>query len=194
MHINILLIGTLEQIPKYAKFLKEILSNKRRWDNRETIILTEGCSTNMQKKLPLKLKDLGSFSTIPCTIGNTFFDKPFFNLRASINLIPFSIFKKLKLGEVKLIMVYMCLVDRSITYPRGIFEYVSVKVDKFIFLIDFIMLNMDENEEILLILGRPFLAMGGALIYVQQGKLTMRVEDEDVTCKVYKAMDSPSKV
>ena len=72
------------------------------------------------------------------------------------------------------------MADRSIKYPRGVIEDVLVKVDKFIFPADFIVLDMDEDEKIPLILGRPFLAMGRTLIDVQQGKLVLRVEEDEV--------------
>ena len=72
------------------------------------------------------------------------------------------------------------MADRSIKYPRGVIEDVLVKIDKFIFPADFIVLDMDEDEKIPLILGRPFLAMGRTLIDVQQGKLVLRVEEDEV--------------
>ena len=80
------------------------------------------------------------------------------------------------------------MIDRSITYPRGIVEDVLVKVDKFIFLIDFIVLDMEENQEVPLILGRPFLAVVRAMIDVQQGNLILRINNEHITFKVLKSM------
>ncbi|KAL5539346.1 hypothetical protein UlMin_042284 [Ulmus minor] len=144
-------------MPKYAKFLKEVLSNKRRLEGNEKVMLTEECSAILQRKLPQKLKDPGSF-TIPCTIGDFEFDKVLCDLGASINLMPLSIFRKLGLGEVKPTTVTLQLADRSIKHPRGIIEDVLVKVDKFIFPADFIVLDMEEDREVPLILGRPFLA------------------------------------
>ena len=100
LHINIPFADVLEQIPTYVKFMKDILSKKRRLKNYETIALTEECSAIIQKKLPQKLKDLGSF-TIPCTIGNVVFERALCDLGASINLMPLSIFRRLGLGEAK---------------------------------------------------------------------------------------------
>ena len=179
LHINIPLIEELEQMPKYAKFLKGIISKKRKLEEHETVMLTEESSAILQKKLPPKLKDPGSF-TIPCTIGKSYFDRALCDLGASINLMPFSVFRKLGLGEVKLTTISLQLVDRSIKYPRGVIEDVLVKIDKFIFPADFIVLDMDEDEKIPLILGRPVLAMGRTLIDVQQGKLVLRVEEDEV--------------
>ena len=90
----------LEQMPKYAKFLKEVLSNKRKLVDNENVMLTEECGAILQRKFPPKLKDLESF-TIPCTIGDFDFDKVLCDLGASVNLMSLSIFRKLELGEVK---------------------------------------------------------------------------------------------
>lgn len=87
-------------MPKYVKFLKEVLSNKRKLEANEKVMLTEECSAILQRKLTPKLKDPGSFA-IPCTIGDFNFDKFLCDLGASINLMPLSIFRKLGLGEVK---------------------------------------------------------------------------------------------
>ena len=78
----------------YAKFLKEILSKKRRLDDHEIVMLTEECSAIIKNKLPLKLKDPRSF-TIPCNIGNSEFNKVLCDLGANINLMSFSIFQKI---------------------------------------------------------------------------------------------------
>ncbi|KAL5565416.1 hypothetical protein UlMin_028580 [Ulmus minor] len=193
LHINLPFVDMLEQMPKYAKFLKEVLSNKRRLEANEKVMLTEECSAILQRKLPPKLKDPGSF-TIPCTIGDFEFDKVLCDLGASINLMPLSIFKKLGLGEVKPTTVSLQLADRSIKHPRGIIADVLVKVDKFIFSADFIVLDMEEDREVPLILGRPFLATGRTLIDVYQGKLILRVQDEQVTFNVFEAMKFPSDI
>ena len=192
MHINIPLIKALEQMPKYAKFLKDIISKKQKLEEHETVMLTDESSAILQKKLPPKLKDPGSF-TIPCTIGKSYFDRALCDLGASINLMPLSVFKKLGIGEVKPTIISLQLADRSIKYQRGVIEDVLVKVDKFIFPTDFIVLDMDKDEEIPLILGRPFLAMGRTLIDVQQGKLVLRVGEDEVTFDVFKPMKFPSE-
>ncbi|XP_024023283.1 uncharacterized protein LOC112092155 [Morus notabilis] len=171
-------------MPSYVKFMKDILSNKRKPDDYETVALTEECSAILQKKLPQKLKDLGSF-TIPSSIGNSIFEKALCDLGASINLMPLSIFKKLRLGEAKPTTVSLQLADRSIKHLRGIIEDVLIKVDKFIFPADFIVLDIEEDEEILIILGRPFLATGQALIDVQKGELRLRVQEEEVIFNVF---------
>ncbi|KAL5567270.1 hypothetical protein UlMin_030434 [Ulmus minor] len=190
LHINLPFVDMLEQMPKYAKFLKDILSNKRKLEECEAIALTEETTALLQKKLPPKLKDPGSFS-IPCTIGENFHTKALCDLGASINLMPLSIFKKLGLGEPTPTMVSLVMADRSIKHPRGIVEDVLVKVGKLIFPVDFIVLDMEEDKDIPIILGRPFLATGGAIIDVRGGKLTLQVDDETVTFIVYGSMKLP---
>ena len=165
LHINIPFADALEQMPSYVKFMKDILSQKRRLVDFETVNLTEECSAILQRKLPQKLKDPGSF-TIPCTIGNAIFERALCDLGASINLMPLSIFKRLGLGEARPTTVTLQLADRSLKHLRGVIEDVLVKVDMFIFPANFIVLDMEEDKEILIILGRPFLATGRAMIDV----------------------------
>ncbi|KAI4323847.1 hypothetical protein L6164_023422 [Bauhinia variegata] len=157
----------------------------------EIVALIEECSAILHKKLPPKLEDLGSF-TIPCNIGQEHFHKVLCDLGASINLMPLSIFNKLNLGEAKPTTISLLLVDRSIKYPRGIVEDMLVKVNKFIFPADFIVLDMEENQEIPIIWGRPFLATRRALIDVQKGNLTLRVQDEEVTFNILKVIKHPA--
>ena len=121
LQINIPFVEALEQMPSYVKFMKEILSKKRRLCELETVALIEECSAIIQKKLPPKLKDSGSFM-IPYTIGNQFFDRVLCDLGSSINLMPFSIYQRLRLVEAKPINATLQLNDRFLTYPRGIWR------------------------------------------------------------------------
>ena len=130
---------------------------------------------------------------IPYTIGQCHFERALCDLGASVNLMPLSVYKKLGLGEVKPTTVSLLLADRSIKHPRGVLEDVLVKVDKLIFPADFIILDMEEDQEIPIILGRPFLATGRTLIDVQQGKLTLRVQDNQVSFNIFKALSFPDE-
>ena len=100
LNMNIPFVDALEQMPSYVKFMKDILSQKRRLIDFEIVNLTEECSAILQRKLPQKLKDPGIF-TIPCTIGYTIFERALCDLGASINLMPLSIFRHLGLGEAR---------------------------------------------------------------------------------------------
>ncbi|XP_022867336.1 uncharacterized protein LOC111387049 [Olea europaea var. sylvestris] len=143
LHVNIPLIEAISQIPNYAKFLKEILSKKRRLTNFETIKLNEECSAILQNKLPPKIQDLGSLK-IPCSIGNDSKFNCLCDSGASIDLMPFSVYRELQLEELKDTSISLQLGDRSIKYPRGVVENVLIKVGKFIFSIDFVVLDIEE--------------------------------------------------
>ncbi|XP_075515828.1 uncharacterized protein LOC142550635 [Primulina tabacum] len=168
-------------MPKYANFINDVKSKKRKLREFETVKLTEECSVIQEKKLPQKLKDPGSF-TIPCFIDGSKCSKALCDLGAIINLMPFYIYRELELGEVKPTTITLQLADRSLTYPRGKVEDVLVKVDKFIFPTDFVILDMEEDHDAPLIFGRPFLATGRALIDVHKAELTLRVGGEKTCC------------
>ncbi|PIN13095.1 DNA-directed DNA polymerase [Handroanthus impetiginosus] len=158
----------------------------------EMMTLIEEYSAIIQNKLPPKLKDPGSFMIL-CKIGTHFSGRALCDLGASINLMPYSIYRTLGLGEAKPTSITLQLADRSLTYPRGVIEDILVKVDKFIFPTNFIVLDMEDDCEIPIILGRPFLATGRTLIDVQKGELTMRVQDQQITFNVFNAMKFPNE-
>lgn len=137
--------------------------------------LNEECNAVQQWKLPLKLKDLGRF-IIPCFIGSKFSCKALYELGASINLMSLSIYRKLGLGEVKITTLKLQLANKSYIFPREKIENILVKVDKFIFPVNFVLLDMEEDKDVPLVMGRPFLATGRTLIDVATRKLIMRVK------------------
>src|SRR3954464_14412704 len=190
LHINIPFADVLEQMPRYAKYLKEMITKKRKWAEHETVMLTEESSALLRKKLPPKLSDPGSFS-ISCMIGSLKFENALCDLGASVNILPYSLFKKLNIGEVKPTKISLQLADRSIIYPRGI---VLIKVDKFIFPIDLIVLDMEEDKSIPLILGRPFLATTRAVIDVGEGKLILKLGDDQIEFNFCNNMKYPPEV
>ena len=107
--------------------------------------------------------------------------------------MPLSIFKRLGLGEARPTSVTLQLADRSLKHPRGVIEDVLVKVDKFIFPADFIVLYMEEDKEIPIILGRPFLSTGREMIDVQRGELKLRVQEDEVKFNVFEAVRHPAE-
>ena len=100
LNITIPFTEAITQMPSYAKFLKEILSNKKKIEDNGTVTLTAECSAIIQNDMPPKLKDPGSFS-IPCNIGKFVIDKALCDLGASISVMPLAICKKLKMGELR---------------------------------------------------------------------------------------------
>ncbi|XP_056695446.1 uncharacterized protein [Spinacia oleracea] len=179
----------ISQIPMYAKYLKELITKKRNLGGVERVALTEECSAMLQNKSSPKLKDPGSFS-IPCHVGALFIDKALCDLGASVSVIPLSIYKKLNMGEMKCTTITLQMADHSIKYPLGVLEDVPVRVGKFYIPVDFVVLDIAEDNQIPIILGRPFLHTAGAFIDVNKGKLTLTVGDDKVTFSLYHVMES----
>ena len=190
LHINIPFLEALENMPSYMKFKKKILSSKKKLEEYGTITLTEECNAILQKKLPPKLQDPGNFP-IPFSIGNRVSGKALCDLGASINLMPLLMFKRLKLGEPKSTTISLQLVDRSYQHPRGIIENVLVKVGKFVLSTDFVILEIEDDDSVPIILGRPFLATGKAQINVQEGELKLRVQGDEITFHVFQPLKHP---
>ncbi|KAJ9178593.1 hypothetical protein P3X46_010467 [Hevea brasiliensis] len=161
LYINIPFTEALSQMPSYAKFLKEILLKKRKPEDYETVALTKECSVILQNKLPPKLKDPGN--------------KALGYFGASVSLMPLSICKKLEIGELTPTTISLQLADRSVKYPvGGIHENIPIK--------------MEEDVQIPIILGRPFLATVRAIIDVKNGRLTLKVGEEEVEFNLFDTM------
>nr|XP_016507996.1 PREDICTED: uncharacterized protein LOC107825635 [Nicotiana tabacum] len=136
--VNLTFTEVLSQMPAYAKFLKEILSNKQKVKETPVVNLTEHCNAILQNTLPQK------------------------KLEGEI-------------GEIRSIHVSLYLADQTTIIQENIVENMLVWVDKFVFPVDFIVVNMEENREIPMILGRPFLATGRAILDIQERQLMLRV-------------------
>ena len=139
IEINIPFAEVITQMPLYEKFLKEILSKKRKIAEKGIVNLTATCSAIIQQKLLAKMKDPDSF-TIPCSIGKYEFKKALCDSSASINLMPLSVVQRLNLEELTPTAITLQMVDRSMAQPEGILEDVLVKVGKFIFPVDFVIM------------------------------------------------------
>ncbi|XP_031127562.1 uncharacterized protein LOC116029656 [Ipomoea triloba] len=145
VEVNIPLLDAIKQIPRYAKFLKELCTNKIKLKGNEMVSMGENVSAVLQKKLPPKCKDPGMF-TIPCKIGNVNVEKVMLDLGASINVMPLSIYSSLDVGALKETGVIVQLTNRSNVYPVGVLEDVLVQVDGLIFPADFYVLDMEEDN------------------------------------------------
>ena len=132
----------------------------------------------------------GSF-TIPCTIGNYDFSRALCDSGVSINLMPFSVVNRISLGELTPTIMTLQMADRSMAQPKGILEDVLIKVGKFIFLVDFVVIDIEKDKQVSLLLGRPFLATRAALIDVRKGKLTLRVGNEEVHFNLNQSLKQP---
>ncbi|GKA73247.1 reverse transcriptase domain-containing protein [Tanacetum coccineum] len=180
LHLDISFGDALILMPKFASTLKSLISNKQKLFELARTPLNEHCSAVLLKKLPKKLRDPGKF-LIPCDFPGMDECLALADLGASINLMPLSVWKKLSLPELTPTCMTLELADRSISRPIGIAEDVYVKVGKFQFPADFVVVDFDADPRVPLILGRSFLKTGRALIDVYEGELTLRVGKEAVT-------------
>ncbi|XP_044477523.1 uncharacterized protein LOC123204791 [Mangifera indica] len=170
----------------YAKFLKNILSNKRRLEEFETVTLLEEYSAILQNKILLKLKDPRSFSNSH-VVGKESFQKALCDHGASISLMSLSICRRLELEELKPTMVILQLVNQSIKYPMGIMENAPRKIRKFYIPLDFVVLEMKEDIQVPIIPRRLFLAIAGVIIDVKKVKFSFEISDEEVAFNVFQS-------
>ncbi|XP_070040757.1 uncharacterized protein [Nicotiana tomentosiformis] len=182
-------LEALEQMPGYAKFMKDLVAKKQSI-NFETMKVTHQVSAIVHSMV-LKLEDPVAF-TIPCTIGSAKFAKTLCDLGASINLMPYSVFKTLEIGQPRPTSMILQMANHTMKRPLGVIEDVLVRVDKFILPADFVILDCEVDYEVSIFLGRPFLATGKALVDVEVGELTFRVGDEKVVFHMCKSMRQPN--
>ena len=174
--VNIPLLDIIKQVPAYAKFLKDLCTIKKELGIEKKAFITEQVSAIIQSKNPIKYKDPGS-PTISVNIGGTCIDKALLDLGVSVNLLPYSVCKQLGLGELKATNITLSLADRSVKIPKGIVEDVLVKVDKFYYPVDFVVLDTDPiasgPNHVPIILRRPFLAIANAIINCRNGVMQL---------------------
>ncbi|KAL0320472.1 UNVERIFIED_CONTAM: hypothetical protein Sradi_5308700 [Sesamum radiatum] len=179
VEVNIPLLNAIKQVPRYGKFLKEICTNKFKLRGNEWVSMVENVSTIVQRKLPPKCKDLGTFS-IPCKIGNIGIEKAMCDLGASINVMPLAMYESLNVGPLKETGVVLQLADRSIVYPDRVLEDVFVQVNELVFPTDFYELNMRSDNapnSRSILLGTPFLKISKIKIDVDAGILSMEFDN-----------------
>ncbi|CAN6580922.1 unnamed protein product [Malus baccata var. baccata] len=196
VHVNIPLLDAIKQIPKYAKFLKKLCTTRKRIREKEVVHVSENVSALLQRKLPPKCKDPGSFN-IPCVIGSTRFDHAMLDLGASINVMPYSVYASMNLGKLKNDGVIIQLADRSNAYPKGVLEDVLVQVDHLIFPADFYVLDMENSTHSPpspLLLGRPFMKTSQTKIDVAKGAVTMAFGGDMINFKISESVENTNDV
>ena len=170
--VNIPLLDMIKQVPTYAKFLKDLCTVKTGLNVDKKAFLTEQVNAIIQCKTPMKYKDPGC-PTISVNIGGTCVEKALLDLGASVNLLPYSVYKQLGLRELNPTTITLSLADRSVKILKGIIEDVLVKVDKFYYPVDFVVLDTKPvaigANYVPIILKRPFLATSNAIINYRDG-------------------------
>ncbi|GJX34850.1 reverse transcriptase domain-containing protein [Tanacetum coccineum] len=179
LHFNISLADALILMPKYTKMLKDLCANKEKLEELANTPLSENCSAVILKKLPEKLGDSCRF-TIPCDFSKLKC-QGLADLGASINLMPLSVFHRLGFTNLESTQMTLELANRQLCRPDGICKDVLVPVGKFTYPADFVVVDYVPDEQIPLILGRPFLRTARALIDVYDEKLILRDGNESLT-------------
>ncbi|GKF10384.1 reverse transcriptase domain-containing protein, partial [Tanacetum coccineum] len=183
LHFELSFADALLHMPKFTTMFKRLLNNKEKLFDLAKTPVNENCSAVILKQLPEKLGDPSKF-LIPCDFPKLVECLALADLGASINLMPLSIWKKLSFPELTPTQMILKLADRSTTSPSGIVEDVFVKVGKFHFPADFVVVDYVVDPQVPLILGKPFLKTPRALIDVYGEELTLIVDDEAITFKV----------
>ena len=192
--VNIPLLDLINQVPAYAKFLKDLCTIKKGLGIEKKAFLTEHVSALIQSKYPIKYKDPGS-PTIPVNIGGNCINKALLDLGASVNLMPYSVYMQLGLGELKPTSITLSLADRSVKIPKGIVEDVLVKINKFYYPVDFVVLDTEpssnEPNHVPIILGRPFLATANAIINCRNGIMQLTFGDMKLELNIFHLNNNP---
>ncbi|KAL7582867.1 uncharacterized protein LOC111918052 [Lactuca sativa] len=183
---------------KPPKFAKYVMTNRKELEKASTILLNELCSAAVINGLPIKMGDPGQL-TLPCEFGNSTSINALVDLGEIINLMSYSFYKKPGLPTLQGTKMTLRMVDHTITNPRGIIDDFFVKVGKFVFLVDFMVLDMKEDEDLPIISGRPFLSTAIALVEIDDSKLTLGVrndskKDLDELVEIKKMMEEELKV
>ncbi|XP_070015479.1 uncharacterized protein [Nicotiana sylvestris] len=187
--VNIAFVEAFQEMPSFAKYLKDLITKKKTTKN-EVVNVTHRVSSIIATSTVQKKEDPRAF-TIPCTIGAHDFARALCDNGASINLMPLTIYKKAGLGMPRPTSMRLQMADRSIKRLVGIVDDVLVKVEKFHLPTDFVILDCAVDKEIPIILGRPFLATGRALMDSERNEIKFCVNDEEVTFQARNGMKLP---
>ena len=186
--LNIPLLDAIKQIPSYTKFLKDLCTVKRKLGVNKEAFMTEQSTSLIQNNFPPKYKDPGS-PTISIVVWNSKLGHALVDLGASVNLLPYSIYVDLGLGELEPTNITLQLADRSVKIPRGIVKDVLVQVDRFYFLVDFVVFDtqpvVNQGTQFPVILGRPFLETANAIIHCRGGLMTLSFGNMTVNLNIF---------
>ncbi|GJZ84683.1 zinc knuckle CX2CX4HX4C containing protein [Tanacetum coccineum] len=147
------------------------------------------CSALLQNQLPPKEQDPGSF-ILPCSIGRLDFNNALADLGASISIMPFSMYKRLGMGKLEPINMVIEMADNTKSIPKGIVKNLLIRIDKFIFPIDFVILDIIEDYRMPIILGRPLIATTHAKVDIYRKSISLEVGNEKVIFKMRSSFTS----
>ncbi|XP_042415112.1 uncharacterized protein LOC122004263 [Zingiber officinale] len=194
VEVNVPLLTMIEQVPKYAKFLKDVCLHKKKLMGNELVSMGKYVSALIQP-IPQKCDDPGVF-TVPCTIGNYVFEDDMLDLGASINVMSKLVFLSLGIDPLQPTGVVIQLANRSQAHPTGVIENVLVKMSDLIFPADFYILDMEGDvlmNRAPIILGRPFLKTARTKIDVHAGTLSMEIADVVVQFSIFDTLQQKKR-
>src|SRR3954471_20846452 len=173
----------LLNLPPYSRYLKDIVTNKRKVPNEA--ISTMHANYSFSGKIPEKLSD-PAITTIPCSIKNNYVRTALCDLGAGVIIMPFSLYKRLCLEKLIPTDISLQMANKSRAVPIGICEDVPIEVANCLILTNYVVLDMSEDGSMSIFLGRPFLNTAGAIIDCNKGKVTFNVNDKEHTVYIPK--------
>ena len=193
--LNIPLLEAIKQVPKYAKYLKDLCTVQAHTKGKKEVFSSTKYHS-LSAEQTFKMQDPGA-PTISCKIGNKNFGEALLDLGSSVNLLPYHIYQTLGIGELEPTTCTLQLADRSVVIPRGTVEDVLVQVHNFVYPVDFIVLDTQPStakNDVPIILGRPFLSTCKALINCRDGHLNISFGDMSVDLNIFKTYKVPKEV
>ncbi|CAN6440342.1 unnamed protein product [Victoria cruziana] len=195
VRINLPLLDAIRQVLAYARFLKELCTKKRR--SRKVlkyVLLSEETSSLLQRRLPPKLEDLGA-PIILCVIGHIRVERALLDLGVSVNVLPGYFYDVFNLERLKPTSMTIQMADRSVKAPQGVLEDVLLKIEDFMFPVDFVILDIEGvnvEHQMPIILGRPFLATANACINCRTRVLEISFGDRKLRLNIFHATMGPT--
>ncbi|XP_075101601.1 uncharacterized protein LOC142177040 [Nicotiana tabacum] len=179
-------VEALEKMQGYAKFMKDLVIKKKNV-NFETVKVTHQCNAIISLAGVKTMEDLRAF-IILYTIGMTSFAKVLYYLGASINLMPYTVFKRLGLGDPRPTSMKLLMADQTLKKPLRVIDDILVNEGRFYFSADFVILDCEVDRELPIKLGRLYLATRWAICNVEPGELKFRLNDDEEIFYIQKSM------
>ncbi|XP_042056473.1 uncharacterized protein LOC121801076 [Salvia splendens] len=187
VRVDVSLVDLFLHFPKFSKFFKDLIAKNEKIQEDGVVRLSAFCSQLVKGKIPAKRRDPGS-CVIPCEMGDKKFPKCLLDQGSGISLMALKTARSIGLqARIESIDIELQLADHSIVKPLGIIKDVLVKVDKFVLPVDFIVLEMEEDKDMPILFGRPFLATGDVVIKTKTNTVVFRVDGEELVIEQEKA-------
>ncbi|XP_013624890.1 PREDICTED: uncharacterized protein LOC106331090 [Brassica oleracea var. oleracea] len=190
LNVKLSFEDAVEMMPALKRYVKSLVTNKA--SPKENVMsISKRCSTLLQNRAPEKMEDPGSF-VLSCEIEGTVFERSLCDLGSSVNLMPYTVAKRLGLTNFRSTKIQLVFADRSVRHPVGVILDIDVVIGNHRIPADFVVLELDQEPKVPLILGRPFLATAGAITDVKKGKIDLHLGDIIMKFEVDKMLKRPT--